>query len=196
MSAARKLNTVTLEEYFALEEGREVRHEYVGGVVRAMAGGTNSHAKISRQITVDLSNSLRGKRCEVYGSDARILITSTDKPRVYYPDISIICDSNPLKGQYQERPVVIIEVLSPSTRKYDLREKLLAYLTIPTLRAYLVVEQDFPQVTCHRRTDNGFRIEQYIMLTDVIPLPEIEAELPLASIYEGIGFDEAEATEG
>jgi Uma2 family endonuclease len=83
---------------------------------------------------------------------------------------------------------VIVEVLSRKTRRIDEGEKRDAYVTIPSLTAYLLVEQEFPGVTLHRRTEQGFVQETHAELDAVIPLPEIGVELPLAEMYDGVEF--------
>jgi Uma2 family endonuclease len=101
----------------------------------------------------------------------------------------VVCHPNPATDHYQNQPVVIIEVLSDSTRRTDLGEKRDAYLTIQSLRVLLFVEPDFPAVTVHRRKpEGGFAIEYHAGLEAAIPLPEIEACLPLAELYERVKF--------
>src|SRR5262249_55074732 len=89
---------------------------------------------------------------------------------------------------FQDEPAVLAEVLSRSTRRIDEGEKKNAYLTIPSLGAYLLIEQEFPAVVAFRRTEQGFVREVYQGLEAVIPLPEIETELPLSEIYEAVEF--------
>ena len=108
--------------------------------------------------------------------------------RFYYPDGMVVCDPNGPDDAYQDRPVVVFEVLSDATRRIDEGEKRDAYLTIPTLAAYLLIETDCPRVAVHRRTDQGFVLEAYDGADAVIPLPAIDAELPLAELYERVEF--------
>ena len=93
-----------------------------------------------------------------------------------------------MEDSFQDEPVVIVEVLSPSTRRVDLTEKKDAYLTIPSLMVYLLVEQDQPAVEVFRRTPQGFATELYRGLDAVVPLPEVGAELALIDVYERIRF--------
>jgi Uma2 family endonuclease len=186
MSAAPKLNLVSLEDYFAAEERSEIRHEYVAGQVYAMPGGTSFHAMISTNIAGALYSALKGTPCRAFGADLKVKAEYRDEKYVYYPDVSVFCDLGPLQQHYQERPVVVVEVLSPSTRRVDRREKLDVYRAIPSLRVYLLVEQTPASVMVYRRTDDGFVVEQYNQLTDIIPLPEIGTQLALADVYDGI----------
>ena len=188
MSAALKLRHVSVEDYLTGELASQVKHEYLGGFVYAMAGATNAHNLIASNVLGVLHARLRGKPCRPYNSDAKIRVKLPTHVRFYYPDASVICDSNPPNDSFQDQPVVIAEVLSHKTRRIDQGEKKDAYLTIPTLQTYLLIEQDCPAVTVYRRTDQGFVQEAHTELEAIIPLVEIGAELPLAEIYEGVEF--------
>jgi len=108
--------------------------------------------------------------------------------RFYYPDVSVICRPNPPTESFQDEPAVILEVLSRRTRRTDEGEKKDACLTIPSLAAYVLVEQASPAVVLFRRTEHGFVRELYEELDAVIPLREIETDLPLAEIYACVDF--------
>ena len=166
----------------------QVKHEYLGGFVYAMAGARNVHNRIASNVLGVLHARLRGKFCEPFNSDTKIRVKLPTHVRFYYPDVSVICESNPPDHSFQDRPVVIVEVLSHKTRRIDQGEKKDAYLTIPTLQVYLLIEQAYPAAIVFRRTDQGFIQEIYTDLTAVIPLSEIEAELGLAEIYERVEF--------
>ena len=114
-------------------------------------------------------------------------ITLPSQIRFYYPDLQIVCESNDGDEQFQDQPVVVIEILGDSTRRIDLGEKRDAYLAIPTLKVLIIIDPADHFVRVDRRhTEGGFRQECYRDLTEVIPLPEVETALPLAEIYEGI----------
>ena len=188
MSAARKLNLVTIDDYLAGELSSPVKHEYLGGVLYAMAGARNVHNLIASNILGALHARLRGHRCRPYNSDTKIRIRLPWHVRFYYPDVSVICRPNPQTDSFQDEPAVIVEVISRATRRADEGEKKEAYLTIPSLAVYLLVEQETPAVVAFSRTDGGFVREVYESPQANIPLAEIESELPLAEIYEGVEF--------
>jgi Uma2 family endonuclease len=189
MTALAKSEPVSIADYLAGEEVSEVKHEYLGGIVHAMAGATNRHNIVSGNAFGLLFGQLRGKSCQPFNSDTKIRIQFPDQTRFYYPDGMVVCAPNPTSDRFQDRPVVVIEVLSDSTRRTDLGEKLEAYLTIPSLGVLVYVEPESPFVTVHRRrASGGFAIEHHAGLDAVIPLPEIEAQLPLADLYERVDF--------
>jgi len=188
MSAALKWNLVTIEDYLAGELEAPIKHEYLGGVVYAMAGARNLHSRIATNTLGSLFVRLSGKPCQPYNSDTKIRIRLPTQTRFYYPDASVICRPNSDDDSYQDDPAVITEVLSRRTRRADEEEKKDAYLTIPSLGVYMLVEQDIPFVQVYRRTESGFVREAYEGLDAVIPLGEIDIELPLAEIYRGVEF--------
>lgn len=193
MSIAEQLNLVSVEQYLAAEQISDVKHEYLGGVVYAMSGARNQHNQIASNVLGALWTRLRGHGCRPFNSDTKIRIRLPGHVRFYYPDASVICRPNPLEDVYQDTPTLILEVLSGSTRRLDLGEKKEAYLTIPSLDVYLAAEQDTPAVVVFRRSEGGFQREVWSGLDAVISLPELQTDLPLAEVYEGLTFESASA---
>ena len=181
---------VTVEEYLAGEESSEVRHEYLGGVVYAMSGATEPHIIIGFSIYGMLYNHLRGKRCQAFGSDMKVLFHSQPSGRAYYyyPDAMIACDPTDSGHGWRERPVALFEITSESTRQIDEREKRAAYLQLSSLEAYVRIEQNRPEAVVEHRTLEGWKIERTVGLEGMIRLPSIGIELPLAEIYERVEF--------
>jgi Uma2 family endonuclease len=188
MSAAPTYRLVSVNEYLAGEETSPVKHEYLGGVVYAMAGARNLHNLIKTNLLVALHVRLRGSGCRPFDSDTKVRIQLPTQIRFYYPDASVVCRPNPLTDSFQDEPVLVVEVLSRKTRRIDEGEKREAYVTIPSLKAYLLVEQETAAVVVFRRGTKGFDREVYSGAEAVIPLPELGIELPLADIYEGAEF--------
>lgn len=188
MSATKKWNLVSVEDYLAGELESPIKHEYVGGVVYAMAGARNRHNAIATNVLGALHALLRRNACRPYNSDTKVRIRLPMQTRFYYPDAMVVCHPNPDDDSFQDNPSVIVEVLSRGSRRTDEGEKKDAYLTIPTLNAYLLVEQETPLVTVFRRTDTGFVREVLHGMDAVIPLPDIAIELPFAEIYESVEF--------
>jgi Uma2 family endonuclease len=188
MSTVKKLNLVSVEDYLAGELISPVKHEYVGGVVYAMAGARNAHNLIATNILGALYVRLRGQRCRPFNSDTKIRIHLPGHLRFYYPDASVICRPNPPADSFQDEPAVLVEVLSRRTRRTDEGEKKDAYLTIPSLSVYVLLEQDTAAVVAFRRAESGFVREVHEGLDAVLPLGEIGIDLPLADIYEAVEF--------
>jgi len=194
MSAVARWNLISIDDYLAGELVSPIKHEYLGGLVYLKAGERNAHNLIASSCLGALYGRLRGKRWRAYNSDTKIRIRLPHQVRFYYPDVSVICRPNPPGDSFQDVPAVLVEVLSDRTRRIDEGEKKDAYLTIPSLCAYLLVEQETATVVVLRRTDHGFVREVHQGLDAVIPLGEIDIELPLAEVYDGVEFT-PEATE-
>lgn len=187
MTALKHPSSISIAEYLAGEEVSDVKHEYLGGTVHAMAGASNQHNAIAVNALLALGAPLRGKSCRPFNSDTKVRIEYPDHTRFYYPDALVVCHPNPPTDHFQDQPVVVIEVLSDSTRRADLGEKRDAYLTIPSLKVLILAESEAPAAVVHRRkTEGGFAVEAHSGLDAVIPLPEIEASLPLAELYEQV----------
>jgi Uma2 family endonuclease len=188
MSTALKLNLISVEEYVAGELISSTKHEYLDGVVYAMAGAQNAHNAIATNIIVAVGGGLHGQSCRPFNSDTKIRVRLPSHVRFYYPDASVCCRLNPPTDSFQDEPKVIFEVLSRRTRRIDGGEKKDTYLTIPSLVIYALIEQDAPAVVLFRRTRDGFKREVYEGLDAVIGLAEIGIDLTLADIYEAIEF--------
>ena len=188
MNALKQTELIPPSEYLARELESTVKHEYVGGVVYAMSGGRNRHNLIATNITGVLFGLLRGHRCRVYNSDTKVRIQLPSHSRFYYPDVQVVCKSNPESDVFQDCPSVLVEVLSTCTRRVDTGEKREGYLTIPALGLYLMFEQEQPIVVAYRRTEEGFVREIFQGLEAVIAIPELKIELALADAYERVEF--------
>jgi Uma2 family endonuclease len=189
MTALKHPSPVSVADYLAGEQEADVKHEYLGGLIHAMAGGNNRHSAISSNAVAALAARLRGKPCQTFNSDAKVRIELSDHTRFYYPDAMVVCNRGPDTAHYQDHPVVVVKVLSDSTRRVDLTEKRDAYLTINTLKQLILVDPDEPRVIVYRRRDTGgFEAGEHTGLDAVIELPEIDAELPLAELYERVTF--------
>ena len=186
MDSVRDSDLKTVEEYLAEENSSATRHEYLGGVVYAMSGGRNVHNQVATNISSSLWSRLRGGPCRAFNSDTKIRLRLPGHVRFYYPDVSVVCRQNSPDDTFQDEPVLVVEVLSASTKRTDEGEKREAYLTIPSLCLYLLVDPDLPQVVVFRRTDQGFAREVWSHKEAMIPLPELKVELPLADIYDGL----------
>jgi len=185
-------SNISVADYLARERASKSKHEYYAGAVFAMAGAKNVHNIISMNVGAFLHAKLRGKPCGAFNSDTKVRIRMANGTRFYYPDAMVVCQQNPLEDAFQDAPVVIVEVLSEDTRRVDQVEKLEAYLSIPSMSVYLLVETDRPKVTVYLRGDQGFEAYAYEGLDSTIPLDVIASAISLAEIYDRLNFDQPE----
>jgi len=187
MQTAKVLET-SVEEYLAGELVSEIRHEYMDGRVYAMAGGTVNHARIAGNVYALLHTHLRGRPYDVFGADLKIQVDAVNC--YYYPDLSVSCDARDLasgQGQYAKYPCLIVEVLSKTTERIDLGEKLKAYQTLPSLQEYVVVDYKRPRIDIFRRAVAGWAHE-ILTLDDELHLHCVELRSDLPSIYAKVDF--------
>jgi Uma2 family endonuclease len=182
----------TLEEYFRLERDSSVKHEFRHGEIIDMSGGTPSHSLITANVVGELRGRLKGSPCRVYDSNLRIRIAK--KVRYAYPDASVICDEpqyDPLDPSRLTvtNPRLVVEVLSPSTEKYDRGDKFLYYLELESLEEYVIVAQDAPRVETLFRQGDGTWLLAFAMGRDAVArLRSLRIDLPLNEVYAGVEF--------
>src|SRR5690348_2993556 len=156
MSVALQDPGLSVEQYLAGEQEREVRHEYVAGEIFAMAGTTDAHNQICRNIYVAIHAHLRGGPCRLFMADVKARGLAEGQNFVYYPDLMVTCDPRDTEPLYKSYPKLIIEVLSESTERHDRTEKFWNYIQIETLEEYVLVAHDRVMVTVFRRS-NGWK---------------------------------------
>lgn len=180
-------NLMTREAYLQLEQTSDIKHEFYQGEIFAMSGGTFNHARISGNTFVALSARLHGKNCQPMNSDMRI---HTPSGLDTYPDISVYCNQAELSDKQRTllNPVVIVEVLSPSTRNYDRSAKFWHYRTITTLQDYLLVDSEKIFIEHFHKVADGWLFHDYAQLSDEIKLSTITASIVLQDIYAGVQF--------
>lgn len=188
MSTASQFQPISVREYLLGERTAKQKHEYVNGVVYAMAGGTVQHSRIASNATGALFAQLRSHKCQVYNSDLKIRVRMSHGTRFYYPDLSVVCEPNADSDSFHDAPILIVEVVSESTRRTDEYEKREAYLSIYCLAVYVLVEQSSALAHVYRRIDSGFDHEVYSGIDAMIPLPEIKCHLPLKELYQNVEF--------
>lgn len=175
----------TFPEYVALEETSPIRHEYLDGVVYALAGGSPDHAAVAANVIRLLGNALEGRPCRVYTADLRVRVVETGLGT--YPDASVICDrfeadlEDP-KGHTAINPTVLVEVLSPSTEAYDRGEKLDHYRRIPSLREVLHIAHDVRRVELWRRGAGDWTLTRFED-GEQVPLESLGCSIGVTEIY-------------
>ena len=177
MSAS--LRVLTTEEFLAWERTQPERYEFDGIQPVAMTGGTPAHAWIGARLIIALGTRLRPP-CDVYTGDLKVLTTDG---RVRYPDVTVACGGVDPDGDVIA-PVVVFEVMSPSSALTDRRVKPREYAGVPSILACVVLDQSQPDASVFRRAEDWR--EQTLQGPDaVLALPEIGVEMPLAAIYAG-----------
>ena len=181
----------SIDEYFALERASERRFEYRDGEIVCMSGGSIEHAAISSNIVSHLKTKLRGGACRVYGSDLAVYVPGGRPYR--YPDASGVCSEPHLERidgrDCLKNPILLVEVLSPTSADYDRGTKFEEYKSIPTLTDYLLVAQDRPYVARRTRHDpNTWHETAFDSLDETIRLNSIGVSLDMREVYEGLSF--------
>ncbi len=174
------------EAYVAWMADQPYKLDMAGGRLVMMAGGSNPHTRIATNVTSALHARLRGSRCRSYNSDLLVQITPRDR---YYPDATVACDET---RNFTDKPVMVVEVLSPRTKRFDLRVKLPSYLRKPGLAYVLYLSQEERRAWLYRPgLDDGDEPLEFGRPEDEIPLPELGFSLPLAELYEDVSLDAA-----
>ncbi|RIH84533.1 putative restriction endonuclease [Calidithermus terrae] len=177
---ARTLQPVAFNEYLALEEKAQRKHELVDGILYAMAGASERHNLVCTNVSGWFWQAARGKGCRVYASDMKLKV---DDRTSYYPDLMVVCQEDPHE-YYKEKPCVVVEVLSESTQGTDRREKLQKYLKLPSLQAYLLVDSLAKRVEGYYRKGEQW-LYQDIQGEGEFEVPCLGLSLTLEAVYEG-----------
>jgi Uma2 family endonuclease len=189
MGLAKLKTKISAEDYLAGEEISPSKHEYVYGEVYAMAGTSDNHNRIVGNLYSALLSNLRNSPCEPFMGDIKVRVS----PNVYYyPDVLVSCEQNPESPYFRNEPILIVEVTSPSTQEIDRREKLLFYQQMPSVREYVIVEQQKMSIEIHRRQADGRWITYYFThenADEEIEFQSVELKLPLGEIYRRVKFE-------
>ncbi len=172
---------MTPQEFLAWEETQEARYEFDGFQPVAMSGGTVAHALIGGTLRALLRDHLRGKRCRVVGPTLKIAV----RDRIRYPDAFVYCTPVEATDTVVQPPVVVCEVLSAGTSRTDRIEKLREYQATASIQRYVILEQDSIAATAFARPATDW-IAHALTAVDVLRMPEIEVELPIADIYADV----------
>ncbi len=142
---------LSVEEYLEGERDGEIRHEYGAGKIYAMAGASDRHGLLAMALGSAMFPFARQKRCQLFMADMKVRIDDQNDSYFYYPDLLLSCDPEDRESAYYRRkPCLLVEIASPSSFRIDRREKLFAYRTLPSLREYVLVHQDAPQIEVFR----------------------------------------------
>lgn len=192
------MRKITEEAYLAAEREAATRSEFVGGNILPMAGASEAHRDITTNIASEMHSQFRGRPCKVWSSETRVNISATGA--YVYPDIVAICGERLYKDEVRDtllNPMVVMEVLSPSTERYDWGEKAALYRRLASLTDYVWVAQDKVHVEHYvRQSDDRWLLDEFRDFTDVLRLESLGIALSLAEIYAGVEFTAAAESSG
>ena len=185
MNTALKADFLSVADYLEGEKASSVRHEYISGVVFAMAGGSRAHGLITGNIFAALHSHLRGKPCQVFTADMKVRLEVADEDIFYYPDVMVTCDPRDTEAHFNRYPKLIVEVLSPATERIDRIEKFDRYKAIESLEEYVLIAQDrFEVIVFSTRGEAKTRVATNA--GDVVHFESLGFSCPLLQFYQGV----------
>lgn len=178
---AKKLDyLISVEDYLDGELIAETKHELIDGAVYAMVGTSGNHQRIAINVLAEFRSHLKNLPCEPFGSDMKVRVDSN----FFYPDAIVDCHFDESQPYYTETPIIIVEVLSKTTRRNDKTVKLANYLKLPTLQEYVMIEQDYVEVEVLRRSEGW--VSKHYYLGDDVTFEAIDLTLPVEVIYQRV----------
>ena len=175
---------ISEEAYLQSELFSAIKREYIDGAVYAMAGASKNHQRIAGNVSRKFGNQLENMPCEPFSSDIKVKVGS----KFFYPDVMVVCKDDSSNDYYTENPVIIVEVLSKSTRRMDETAKKFAYQTLPTLQEYVLIEQDFVDVEVCRRSEGW--ISRHYFMGDSVTFDSVGLTLSVVDIYQRVDNDD------
>lgn len=164
-------------DYLDGEMIAEVKHEYVDGDVYAMAGASENHNLLAGNLFAELKNKLKGTPCRTFMADMKVRA----RQAFFYPDVMVVCERDTENEYYKNAPVIVVEVLSKATRRFDQTVKRQRYQALPSLEEYVLIEQDRGEVVVFRRRD-GWQ-SAYYYLGDEIHFYSVDVTVAVEDIY-------------
>ena len=177
----------SITDYLKNEQHSDTKHEYLNGEVYAMAGASRNHLHIVTNLTSLFSGHLRGTPCSTFSSDMKVKVSDV---ACFYPDVIVACDDDNNNPYYTEKPLIIVEVLLKSTRRTDETTKRQLYQTLPSLKEYVLIEQDIVDIEICR-SKNHWQPEHYFM-GDNITFEAIELTVSVNDIYDRVQNDDVQ----
>jgi Uma2 family endonuclease len=176
---------MSAEDYLDAELCSDLKHEYDNGYIVGMIGASRAHNLIALTVASEIKQHLEGKPCRCYMSDMKVRIQTRGNDFFYYPDVMVSCDEHPPSEYYEDKPVMIVEVLSPTTETRDKLEKLAAYSSIATLTEYLTIAQDRVEIGRYTMHAGQTHLIQYSD-GDTVELSSIGLSIPVKAIYADV----------
>ena len=186
MAEAEPLHFMSPDEYLAYERKADCKHEYVNGLITAMAGASRRHNLLTLAFASLLRSHLRNSSCQVFASDMKVNASHKSNSIFYYPDIMVSCNANNSNDYVEEKPQIIIEVLSPSTEARDRMEKLAAYTSISGLKECVLISQDRIAVDIYQQSPTGWEVIRLEHEQDLLTLHSLDFSVSLREVYEDV----------
>lgn len=184
MAMPQPMAFISEDDYVIGEEESDTKHEYVNGQVYAMVGTSANHNLISVNLVTLLRTELPD-RCEVFMADMKVRIETKQDLMFYYPDVIVACEEEDRAIYYREKPCLIVEVLSPSSKRQDFLEKFRAYQQISTLQEYLLIAQEKKEATLFRRFSHW---QPEVYQEGTFHLDSVNLEVSLDALYRLVRF--------
>ena len=180
MSAVQKSILITCDDYLQDELNRDIKHELINGSIYAMAGASANHERIGGNLARKFGNHLESSSCEVFTSDMKVKVGDN----FFYPDVLVDCQFDNTSPYFSDNPVIIVEVLSKSTRRIDKKVKFFAYMNVESVQEYVLIEQDYVDITVFRRKKSW--IAEHYFLGETVKFDAIDLELSVEEIYHRV----------
>ncbi len=177
---------ISVSDYLNRELTSSIRHEYLGGQIFAMSGGSEEHNRIALNIASFLRFHLRGSGCKTFIADMKVRLAKNSVDVFYYPDVMVTCDGEDRERFYKVSPCLVVEVLSPSTENLDRREKRLNYQSLPSLQEYVLVSQEEMKVEVYRREAGENWSVEIFGERDRLELESVRLTLMVTDIYDEV----------
>lgn len=191
MALAEKL-ILSAEDYLRGETTAECKHEYLNGEVWAMVGASDAHVSIAGNLFFLFKQALTNQPCRAYISDMKVKVETTNA--FFYPDVFVTCDTKDRDNrQYKEHPILIAEVLSPSTERFDRGNKFATYRQLDSLRHYWLIDSQQKAIDCFERTvNNDWLLRSFTEDDERLAVPSLSFECNLAQVYDQVLLDPME----
>lgn len=178
---------ISVDEYLRGEVLAESKHEYIDGEVFAMAGASENRNLLTGNFATEIKNQLKGKPYKTFMSDMKVKVEES----FFYPDVMVVCQEDNANDYYKTSPIIIVEVLSNATRRFDKTHKLSAYQQIASLEEYVLIEQNFSEIQVFNRKNHWQ--SSYYYLGDSITFASLNVTVSLEDIYYQVNNDDVTA---
>ena len=188
MYSQAKFVDSTIDEYLQFDLETLVRYEYISGQVYPLLGDSYNFKIIAENLFARLRTQLYGTDCQVFSTNMKLRVEPANA--FYYPEASVVSDSQDRETYFKTRPCLILEVLSPTTERIDRNEKLFNYRLLPSLQEYILVHQSEMKVEVYRKVYQNNWLTQILTQDSVLKLQSVKVEITMAEIYEDVDFEQ------